>query len=444
MPVYQFEAMNQAGQPQKGTIDASNSEDAIQRIKAKGYFPTSVREKKTKAKKGGGDSASPAAKKTKKKGMEITISFGGVSKKMITQFSRQMSTLQDAGLPILRSLHILAEQQKPGQFKNIVEEIALDVEGGSALSEAMAKHPKAFDRLYSKMIAAGEVGGVLDIIMQRLADFMEKAQALKKRIISAMIYPVAVVLVAMLIVTFIMIKVIPKFKAIFEDFGAPLPKATVYLMKMSDWVAGTMDGQWHAGMKESGGVTGMNPPGYVVMFGAPIVLFMILKMIRRSKGGRAAIDRAKMKVPVFGRLIKASSIARFTRTLGTLIGAGVPILEAITITRDTVGNHVYEVALQKVHDSIREGESFATPLRETKVCDILVVNMIDVGEETGELDKMLSKVADNYDEEVDNMVRSLMSLLEPLMVCVLGVIVGGIVVALFLPLPTLIQSVSNA
>ena len=270
MPVYQFEAMNQAGQPQKGTIDASNSEDAIQRIKAKGYFPTSVREKKTKAKKGGGGGGGGAApKKGKKKGMEITISFGGVKKKTITQFSRQMSTLQDAGLPILRSLQILAEQQKPGQFKNIVEEISLDVEGGSALSEAMAKHPKAFDRLYSKMIAAGEVGGVLDLIMQRLADFMEKAEALRKRIISAMIYPVAVVMIALLIVTFIMIKVIPKFEAIFEDFDAPLPGATIFLIKMSNWVAGTMDGQWHAAMKEPAGTPGPMPAGYAVMFGTP-------------------------------------------------------------------------------------------------------------------------------------------------------------------------------
>jgi len=426
MPTFQYEAMNQAGQPQKGTIDATNSEDAIARIKSQGYFPMSVREKKVRKKAGGGG---PAKAGGKKKATEITISIGGVSQKLITQFSRQMSTLQDAGLPILRSLQILAEQQKPGQFKNILEEIATDVEGGSSLSEAMAKHPKAFDRLYTKMIAAGEVGGVLDIIMQRLADFMEKAQALKKRITSAMIYPAAVITVAVLIIIGIMLVVIPKFKEIFNDFGAALPAPTVILMNASDWVAGTMEGQM--------------VPGWLVVIGLPFLGFFVMKLVRKSKGGRAFLDRAKLKIPVFGRLVRVGSIARFTRTLGTLVAAGVPILEAIAITRDTVGNTVYEKALQRVHDSIREGESFAGPLRETKVVDLLVVNMIDVGEETGELDKMLSKIADNYDEEVDNLVRALMSLLEPMIVVVLGVAVGGIVVALFLPLPTLINSVMN-
>ncbi len=434
MPTYQFEAMNQAGQSQKGSIEAANSEDAIQRIKAKGYFPTSVREKK--ARKKASAAAKPSSKKKKK--TEITISFGGVSKKLVTQFSRQMSTLQDAGLPILRSLQILSEQQKPGPFKNNLEEISEDVEAGSALSEAMAKHPKAFDRLYTKMIAAGEVGGVLDIILQRLADFMEKAQALKKRIVSALIYPIAVISIAVLIVTGIMIWVIPEFESIFQDFDAELPPLTLFLLELSKWMAGNLPGQWHADDP------GIMPAGYAVILGSPPLLMVLAKLIKRSKGGRAAIDRAKLRIPIFGRLIRATAIARFTRTLGTLIAAGVPILEAISITRDTVGNNVYEKALQKVHDSIREGESFAGPLRETKVCDLLVVNMIDVGEETGELDKMLAKVADNYDEEVDNMVRSMMSLLEPAMVVVLGVIVGGIVIALFMPMPALIQSVMSS
>ena len=425
MPTFQYEAMNQAGQPQKGTIDANDSEDAIARIKSQGYFPMSVREKKVRKSAGAG----PAKAKSKKKATEITINIGGVSKKLITQFSRQMSTLQDAGLPILRSLQILSEQQKPGLFKNILEDVATDVEGGSSLSEAMAKHPKAFDRLYTKMIAAGEVGGVLDIIMQRLAEFMEKAQALRKRITSAMIYPAAVITVAVLIIVGIMLVVIPKFKTIFNDFGAELPAPTVILINMSDWIAGNIEGQVI--------------PGVVWVLGAPFVAFFALKLFRKSDAGRAILDRVKMKIPVFGKLVRVGSIARFTRTLGTLVAAGVPILEAIAITRDTVGNTVYEKALQKVHDSIREGESFAGPLRETKVVDLLVVNMIDVGEETGELDKMLSKIADNYDEEVDNLVRALMSLLEPMIVVVLGVAVGGIVIALFLPLPALIQSVMN-
>lgn len=435
MPTFQYEALNQAGQPQKGVVEASDSEDAIARIKGQGFFPMSVREKKVKNRAAapatsGGGGGKAAAQPKKRKGSNLTLSFGGVSQKLITQFSRQMSTLQDAGLPILRSLQILAEQQKPGLMRNVLEQIAIDVEGGSSLSEAMAKHPRAFDRLYTKMIAAGEVGGVLDIIMQRLAEFMEKAQALKKRIVGAMIYPAAVISVAVLIVVGIMIFVIPQFKDIFADFNAPLPAMTVMLMEASDWVAGAREGQVI--------------PGWLVIVGLPFLLMFTSKIAKRSKAGASFVDRLKMSTPVLGKLVRAGSVARFSRTLGTLIAAGVPILEAIGITRDTVGNSVFEKALQRVHDSIREGESFAGPLRETKICDLIVVNMIDVGEETGELDKMLTKIADNYDEEVDNLVKSLMSLLEPFMVVVLGGVVGTIVIALFMPLPTLISSVMNS
>ncbi len=442
MPTFQYEAMNQAGQRQKGTVEAASSDDAIARIKSQGYFPTNVREKKVRKRETAAAAAAPTkrgSKPAKAKKDPITINIGGVGQKAITQFSRQMSTLQDAGLPILRSLQILAEQEKPGLFKNTLSQIAADVEGGSSLSEAMEKHPKAFDRLYTKMIAAGEIGGVLDIILRRLADFMEKAQRLKKRIVGAMIYPAAVITVAVLIVLGIMIFVIPQFKDIFEEFDSKLPAITMGLINLSEWIGGTNANQWFGSP-----VSGSAPPGVVYVIFGPIVIFLLMKLMRMSKGGRAILDQVKLKVPILGGLVKAGSIARFTRTLGTLISAGVPILEAIAITRDTVGNNVYERALQRVHDSIKEGESFAAPLREARVCDLLVVNMIDVGEETGELDKMLAKVADNYDEEVDNMVRTLMSLLEPLIVVVLGLVVGTIVVALFMPLPTLIQSVTNS
>ena len=431
MPTFHYEALNQAGQPQKGEVDAPNSEEAIARIKSQGFFPTSVREKKVRSRSGAaqaGGGAAPAAK-PKRKASEISINIGGVGKKAITQFSRQMATLIDAGLPILRSLQILTEQQKPGLFKNILEQVSADVEGGASLSEALAKHPKGFDRLYTKMIAAGEVGGVLDVILNRLSDFMEKAQALRRRITGAMIYPAAVVFFAVLILTGIMVFVIPKFTDIFASFDTELPTPTVMLIATANWVGGLREGQVI--------------PGWAVIIVAPFALFFGLKVARRAQPVRAALDRVKLYVPVLGRLVKAGSIARFTRTLGTLIGAGVPILEAIAITRDTVGNSVYERALQRVHDSIREGESFAGPLRETRVVDLLVVNMIDVGEETGELDRMLTKVADNYDDEVDNLVRTMMSLLEPLLVIVLGVIVLIIVIALFMPLPQLIQGVMN-
>lgn len=428
MPTYQYEALDQTGKPQKGTVDAPNPDDALGKIKGQGLFPTSVREKKVKQKSGGGGGGKGGRGGGKKKG-DVAISIGGVKRKHIVQFTRQMSTLQDAGLPILRSLQILAEQQKPGKLKNTLEDIASEVEGGTSLSEAMGKHPKVFDRLYVKMIAAGEVGGVLDVILQRLADFMEKAQRLKRKILGAMIYPTVVISIAALILLGIMILVVPQFQEIFKDFDTELPAPTVFLIDTSSWIAGTQEGQ--------------NIPGWLVIIGSPFAFYFAMKLIGKNKAGRAAIDTIKLKIPVIGGLARKTAIARFTRTLGTLIAAGVPILEAILITRDTVGNHVYEKALQKVHDAIREGDPFVGPLRESRVVDALVVNMIDVGEETGDLDKMLLKVADNYDEEVDTAVEALVSLLEPLMVVFLGGTVGFIVIALFLPLVTLIQSVSK-
>ncbi len=420
MPTFQYEAMNAAGQEVKSEVDAGTADEAITKIRSQGYFPTKVKEKAAKKKKDGGSSSSSSGGKKKK---SAGFSIGGVSTKVITQFTRQLSTLQDAGLPILRSLKILYQQQKPGLLKNILDEVAEGVEGGSTLSESMAKHPKAFDRLYVNMVQAGETGGVLDVILQRLAEFMEKAQRLKRRVIGAMIYPSVVVGFSVLIVTGIMIFVVPKFREIFKDFKTSLPALTEFLLGMSDWIA--------------------NQYGWAVIFGSPFLIFFFVKILGKAKFGRRIIDTVKIKMPIFGQILSKTAVARFTRTLGTLLAAGVPILDALNITRDTVGNVVYESALQKVHDAIREGESFAGPLRQSRVCDSIVTNMIDVGEETGDLDKMLMKIADNYDEEVDVLIGSLVSLLEPVMVVTLGGIVGTIVVALFLPLVKLIQSVSG-
>jgi type IV pilus assembly protein PilC len=417
MPTFQYEAMNAAGQEVKSEVDAGSADEAITKIRSQGYFPTKVKEKAVKKKKDAAAAGGAAKKKSK------SFAIGGVSTKVITQFTRQLSTLQDAGLPILRSLKILYQQQKPGTLKNILDDVADDVEGGSTLSESMAKHPKAFDRLYVNMVQAGETGGVLDVILQRLAEFMEKAQRLKRRVIGAMIYPSVVVTFSVLIVTGIMIFVVPKFREIFKDFKTSLPALTEFLLSMSDWIA--------------------NQYGWAVIFGSPFAIFFIVKIVGKSKFGRRIIDTFKIKMPIFGQILSKTAVARFTRTLGTLLAAGVPILDALNITRDTVGNVVYESALQKVHDAIREGESFAGPLRQSRVCDSIVTNMIDVGEETGDLDKMLMKIADNYDEEVDVLIGSLVSLLEPVMVVTLGGIVGTIVVALFLPLVKLIQSVSG-
>ncbi|KAA0219768.1 MAG: type II secretion system F family protein, partial [Planctomycetota bacterium] len=279
--------------------------------------------------------------------------------------------------------------------------------------------------LYTNMIAAGETGGVLDVILNRLADFLEKAQKLKWKVIGAMIYPLVVITFACAIVGGIMYWVIPKFRDIFEDFDVELPALTEALISVSYWFANG------------------RPPGVVLVPLIPIVFFMTLKLVRSAKGGRYVTDWLVMHIPIIGPLLEKSAIARFTRTLGTLISAGVPILEALNITKETAGNEVFARAMETVHDAIREGDSFANPLRATKTCDAIVVNMVDVGEETGELDKMLIKVADNYDEEVETAVASLISLLEPVMVVVLGGIVGFIVVALFLPLVKLIESVAG-
>jgi type IV pilus assembly protein PilC len=419
MPTYAYVAMNTSGQEVKEEIDAGSSEEAIAKIRAKGYFPTKVKEKagKKKAKKGAAADAGPVEKKKK-----MPMSIGGVPRKQLVAFTRQLSTLQDAGLPILRSLQILEQQQKPGLLKAIIGGVAEEVEGGGTLSDAMAKFPKAFDKLYVNMINAGEAGGVLDLILARLADFMEKAAKLKKKVIGAMIYPAVVITIAVGIVSMIMIFVIPKFEQIFKDFGTKLPPITQLLLDVSRWFA-----NW----------------GWAYVVASPIVISLVWKLIRTSEGGKYATDAIKLKVPILGNILGKTAIARFTRTLGTLISAGVPILDAINITKETCGNEVYSRALLKVHDAIREGESMADPLRATKVCDAIVVNMVDVGEETGDLDKMLMKVADNYDSDVDVLVGSLISILEPVMVVVLGVIVGFIVIALFMPMISLIQNMSG-
>jgi type IV pilus assembly protein PilC len=271
---------------------------------------------------------------------------------------------------------------------------------------------------------------VLDLILQRLAEFMEKAQRLKRKIKGAMVYPVVVIMIAMAILAGIMVFIIPQFEEIFTEFEVPLPALTVWLITTSRWFAGANPGQFYG-------------QGAVIFFGSIVALLIFIKLIRLTKPGKATFDVLFFYTPIFGKLIRKTVVARFTRTLGTLIAAGVPILEAVNITKETSGNYKYEKALGKVHDSIREGESFAGPLRESKVCEPIVVNMIDVGEETGEMDVMLLKIADNYDEEVDVAVASLVSLLEPLMVVVLGGMVGTIVVAMFLPMVAMIQSLQG-
>ncbi len=412
MPVFQYEALDEKGNEIKAEIEALSSKEAISKIRNKGFFPTKVRAKgagkKVKAK--------TAARTKKRRG-----AGGKVNVKSICNFARQLSTLQDAGLAILRSLRILEQQQKGGTLKRIIGYVADDIEGGASLSEAMSRYPRCFNRLFVNMIAAGEVGGVLDIILSRLADFMEKAQRLKSKVKGAMVYPLVVMSAALLIVLGLMIFIIPTFSTVLMDMSdgeASLPGLTQTLMDISKWLIGG---------------------GWMVLIISPFAFIAILKLIRRFRAGRYALDTINLKLPVAGRIIYKTSVARWTRTLGTLISAGVPILEALNITRETAGNEVYTSMLGKVHAAIRQGDTFANPLRQSKTVDALVVNMIDVGEETGDMDKMLEKVANNFDEEADVLVSSMMSLLEPIMILVLGVLVGTIVIAMFLPMVKMIS-----
>ena len=413
MPTYQYEAMDHTGREVKDSIDASTQEEAQQLIRQKGFFVTKIAEKAKKTRK----SAAKKGGRRKKKAFTI----GKISTKQLCTFTRQLSTLQDAGLPILRSLKILEGQCKPGVLKNSLGDVVEDIESGQTLSEAFAKHPKAFDRLYCNMIKAGEAGGALEAILQRLADFKEKAQSLKRKIKGAMVYPIVVILVACTIVGFILYYIIPKFESIFDDFGVPLPRMTIMLIEASHFLI----------------------KYFYVVFLTPLLIWIFIKLLYRNKTGAYVCDRILLMIPVMGTIAEKSTVARTMRTLGTLVQSGVPILESLNIVKETAGNAVFERAFTRIYESIREGETIAQPLREARIVDDIVVNMIDVGEETGELDTMLNKIADNYDEEVEVAVESLVSLLEPIMIVILGGIVGFIVIALFLPLITLITKLSG-
>ena len=414
MPVFQYEAMDNTGLEVKDSIEAPTEAEAQTLIREKGFFVTKIQERGRRKKK--------EATKTRRLGgrRKKTFSIGKVRSKQLCTFTRQLSTLQDAGLPVLRSLRILEGQSRPGPLKNSLGDVIEDIEGGSTLSEAMAKQPKAFDNLYVNMVKAGEAGGALEVILRRLADFKEKSQSLKRKVQGAMIYPVAVILVATAIVTFIMIWIIPKFKEIFISFGIKLPEITEALITTSDWVVQ----YWY------------------MMFVIPIVFIILIKLICKNKTGAYVVDRITLKIPLLGKIVEKSVVARTSRTLGTLIASGVPILEGLIIARDTSGNVVFARAYDNIYGAIREGEPMAVPLKESRIVDDMVVNMVDVGEETGTLDNMLYKVADVYDEEVEVLVEGLISMLEPIMVVVLGLIVGFIVIALFMPLIKLLNDLS--
>jgi type IV pilus assembly protein PilC len=347
----------------------------------------------------------------------------GVKVKSLTVFTRQLATLVEAGLPLLRGLRVLEKQERSVALKKIIGDIALSIEGGATLSESLAQTPKVFNRLYVNMVKAGELGGVLEVVLKRLSEFMEKAQKIKGKVVAAMFYPVAVLVVAVAIMGILMVFVIPKFKEIFAGMlnGAELPGFTQFVLSISEMVKD------HA---------------IWTLIGL-VALAVAFKLFIKTKFGRRLFDRSKLVAPVLGPVISKVAIARFTRTLGTLISSGVPILQALTIVKETSGNVIVGSAVAAIHESVKEGETITAPLEASKVFPPMVISMVDVGEQTGALPEMLMKIADNYEEEVDNAVAAMTSLLEPIMIVFLAVIVGSIVIALFLPLIKIMDTMSS-
>jgi len=401
MPEYAYEALDKGGKQVRGVIEAANEEIIVEKLRGMGYYPLKVAQHKKSAAQAD-ILALPG----------LRLIFHRITSRMLMTFTRQLATLIDAGLPIIRSLSILQEQVESNIFKDKIADMIKSIEGGTSLSEALAKHPKTFDPLYVNMVRAGEIGGVLEAVLNKIAEFLEKRQALKGKVKSAMMYPVVVTILAAIIVSFILIMIIPKFTDIFKQMGAELPWLTMQLVIASDIL--------------------INRSWIVIL--AIIIIWVAFKKVYETKEGKYVIDFLSLKVIVFGPLMKKIAITRFAGTLATLIHSGVPILQALDIVRDTSGNEVVARAMDKVYQSVKDGDTIHEPLSRCAVFPPLVVHMVAVGEETGAIDQMLIKVAEAYEREVDDTVNALTSILEPVMVVVLGVIVGIIVVALYLPL----------
>ena len=418
MPLFAYSAVDAQGKTHQGTLEANSAADAATAIKKKGQFPTNISE-----------TTAAASGKAAGKGFSFKFSLGGgggtgkVPSKTLTVFTRQLSTLISAGLPLLRSLRTLGKQEKDANLKKIMLGLSESVEGGTTFSEALSQHPKAFNKLYVNMVKAGELGGVLEIVLTRLAEFAEKSQRIKGKVTSAMVYPLVVLTIAVGIVTFLMLFIVPKFEAIFKDMlgGRPLPFITQVIMDLSRFIQGN----------------------FLLIAGVIIVAVFAARFAMKMPGVAAAVDNYKLKIPLFGDMLTKTSVARFSRTLGTLVSSGVPILQALNITRDTAGNLRVSKAVESIHDNVKEGESMVTPMEASGIFPPMVVSMVQVGEETGQLPDMLTKVADVFEEEVDNAVSGLTSLLEPVMIVLLALVVGPIVVALFLPLITIIQDLTG-
>lgn len=435
MPKFSYIAIESStGKDKKGSIESASAEQAALDLKAMGLLPTSIAAAssslkmgaKPAGKAGTGAAGSPFVprpeKKKKKSGPGLSIGKV-VSNQGLAVFTRQLSTLVNAGMPILRSLETLARQEKSPGFKWVLEQIAETIKAGGTFSDGLLQHPKVFDRLYINMVKAGEAGGVLGTVLDRLAKFMEKAEKIKGKVKAAMTYPLIIMVVAVLIVSALMVFVIPKFQEIFDGLlkGTPLPLLTQIVLAVSNFMKNQI----------------------FATIGILIALFVAYKVFAKTKGGRSFLDLVQIKIPAFGPLFLKASVGRFTRTLGTLLSSGVPILQALIITRDTSGNVHVAAALNKVHDRVKEGEGVGKPLEATKIFPTMVTSMVEVGEETGALPEMLTRIADTYDEEVDNAVTSITSIIEPIMIVFMAFIVGTIVIALFLPLVKIIQTLSG-
>ena len=427
MPRFTYVVLDSRGQESTGLVEAASTNEAIGQLRQAGYFPTSVYEE---GKGGGtdGKAAKRAAKaertsRPRERKQIVLFQRKKIKPKTLMIFTRQLATLIDSGLPLLRSLNVLAKQERDAVLKNTINKLADSVQGGGTFSEGLAQHPLIFNDLYVNMVKAGEVGGVLELVLSRLAEFQEKAAKIKNKVVAAMVYPIIVMTMAIGIMGFLLVFIVPKFEQIFHDMlgDKPLPAITTFVITVSKFV----QGHW------------------LVIIGALVATVAGYKFAVRTARGRSTIDRFKLRVPLFGDVIRKTAISRFSRTLGTLVTSGVPILQALNITRETAGNMVIARAISRVHESVKEGESIVQPLEASGAFPPMVVSMIDVGEETGQLPEMLLKIADVYDDEVDTSVAAMTAALEPIMIVFLALVVGTIVIALFMPLISIISGLQQ-
>lgn len=419
MPKFKYSAIDQNGKQKSGSVEASSQDEANSKISAMGLMPTSV------AQAGNDATGKKTAAKTKSKSSKGGgFAIGKVIKaEELTTFTRQLATLLQAGLPLLRALEVMIRQERNQRFKAVLEQIADQVKSGNTFSDGLAQHPKIFERLFVNMVKAGEAGGVLDVVLSRLAGFMEKAQRTQKKVKSAMVYPIVVVGVAVAIVVLLMVVVVPKFQDIFDDMldGKALPGPTQFVIGVSQFLQNNI----------------------IISIILVVGLVFGIKFFLKTGPGASAFNWLAINTPKVGDLVRKVNIARITRTFGTLLSSGVPILQSINITKDITGNVFYSNALSRVHDSVRDGESLAAPMEREAVFPNMVTSMVDVGEETGELSEMLNRIADNYDEDVDNAVSGITSIIEPIMIVFLAVVVGFIVIALFLPIVEIIKQLTG-